>query len=155
MSSDPFSSSSCPTYGKDNSALQSAGYIDSTGYLVAAHDAATAHLGSPWRMPTSDEIEALVNNCTSTWITTNGERGRLVTGKNEYANRSIFLPAAGFGVVSSLDDAGSYGGCWSSTPHSDRSDLAWNLDFFSGNLYRGFDYRRIGRSVRPVRGFAE
>lgn len=37
MSSSPFSSSSCPTYGKDNSALQSAGYIDSTGNLTAAH----------------------------------------------------------------------------------------------------------------------
>ena len=40
MSSSPFAS--CPTDGKDNSALQSAGYIDSTGNLTAAHDAATA-----------------------------------------------------------------------------------------------------------------
>ena len=40
MSSSPFAS--CPTDGKDNSALQSAGYIDSTGNLTAAHDATTA-----------------------------------------------------------------------------------------------------------------
>ena len=43
MSSSPFSSSSCPTYNKSNSQLLSAGYIDSTGNLVAAHDAATVH----------------------------------------------------------------------------------------------------------------
>lgn len=110
MSSSPFLSSSCPTYNNNNSALQSAGYIDSTGNLVAAHDAATAHLGAPWRMPTSDEIQALLENCTTTWITTNGVYGRLVTGKGAYANRSIFLPAAGYGDISNLYDPGSDGG---------------------------------------------
>jgi len=79
-SSFSFISGNVPTYGKDNAALLSAGYIDSTGNLVAAHDAATAHRGSPWRMPTSDEIQALINNCTTTWITTNGVYGGLVTG---------------------------------------------------------------------------
>ena len=60
---------------KDNVELLSAGDIDSTGNLVAAYDAATAHLGAPWRIPTSDEIQALVDNCTTTWITTNGVSG--------------------------------------------------------------------------------
>ena len=152
MSSSPFSSSSCPTYGKDNSALLSEGWLDSTGNLVAAHDAATAHLGAPWRMPTSDEMGALVNNCTTTWITTNGVYGRLVTGKNEYANRSIFLPAAGFGNDSRLVYTGSNGYYWSSTPYSGDLGRARYLDFYSG----GFDWnymgtRYIGRSVRPLR----
>lgn len=39
-----FTSGNCPTYGKSSSVLQSAGYIDSTGNLVAKYDAATAHL---------------------------------------------------------------------------------------------------------------
>ena len=154
MSSSPFSS--CPTYGKDNSALQSAGYIDSTGNLVAAHDAATAHLGAPWRMPTSDEVQALVDNCTTTWITTNGVAGRLVTGKGNYANRSIFLPAAGYGYGSYLYYPGADGRYWSSTPGSDDSDDAWYLYFFSSSFYRNDDGSRFsGLSVRPVRGFAE
>ncbi len=155
MSSSPFLDSSCPTYGKTNSELQSAGYIDSTGNLVAAHDAATAHLGAPWRMPTSDEIQALVDNCTTTWITTNGVSGRLVTGKGNYANRSIFLPAAGYGNDSSLYCPGSYGRYWSSTPFPDDSYNAWSLFFSSSNFYRIFSSRCYGRSVRPVRGFAE
>ena len=95
-------------------ALLSAGYIDSTGNLVATHDAATAHLGSPWRMPTDAEFESLVNNCTTTWTSINGVNGLLVTGKGDYADRSIFLPAAGNGYDSYLYGAGSGGGYCSS-----------------------------------------
>ena len=152
-----FSSSgtAASTYGKDNSALQSAGYIDSTGNLVAAHDAATVHLGAPWRMPTDAEFSALINNCTTKWITTNGVNGRLVTGKGDYANRSIFLPAAGYGYVSFLYDPGSWGYYWSSTPNSDYSDNAWSLYFYSGDFGQYGNNRCLGRSVRPVRGFAQ
>ncbi|MBQ4439929.1 MAG: hypothetical protein II909_02170, partial [Kiritimatiellae bacterium] len=38
-----FLSGNVPTYGKNNATLLSEGYIDSTGNLVAAHDAAQAH----------------------------------------------------------------------------------------------------------------
>jgi hypothetical protein len=142
------------TYCKDNSALLSAGYIDSTGNLVAAHDAATAHLGAPWRMPTSDEIEALVNNCTTTWITTNGVSGQLVTGKGNYADRSIFLPAAGFGGDSDLRYV-EYGGYWSSVPTTYDSGYAQRLDFSSWHFYQYTFNRYLGQSVRAVRGFAQ
>jgi len=151
MSSSPFDWGSCPTNDKSDSQLQSEGYIDSTGNLAAAHDAATAHLGAPWRMPTSDEIQALVDNCTTTWITTNGVYGRLVTGKGTYANRSIFLPAAGYGYDSYLIYPGSLGDFWSSTPTSDGSNYAWYLYFNSGGFGRDDDDRYYGRSVRPVR----
>ena len=118
----------------------------------AAHDAATAHLGAPWRMPTSEEIQALVDNCTTTWITTNGVSGRLVTGKGAYADRSIFLPAPGYGSDSTFGNPNSRGYYWSSTPDSGDSGLAWYLFFnssnFNGNSYCG---RFYGLSVRPVR----
>ena len=153
--SSPFLDSSCPTYGKNNAALLSAGYIDSTGNLVAAYDAATAHLGAPWRMPTDAEFSALIDNCTTTWITTNGVPGRLVTGKDSYANRSIFLPAAGVGRDSRLYSPGSIGIFWSSTPNSAKSDNAWDL-YFASSYFNRDDYGRfLGQSVRPVRGFAE
>ncbi|MCR5413473.1 MAG: DUF1566 domain-containing protein [Kiritimatiellae bacterium] len=155
MSSSPFTDSSCPTYEKDNSALQSAGYIDSTGKLVAAHDAATAHLGSLWRMPTGDELQALVDNCTTTWTTRNGVYGQLVTGKGDYSDRSIFLPAAGIGDDSNLVYPGSDGYYWSSSPHSLSWNYAWYLNFYSSYFYRYHYYRYLGQSVRPVRGFAQ
>ena len=155
MSSSPFSSSSCPTYNKSNSALQSAGWIDSTGNLVPAHDAAHVHWGGNWRMPTDAEFSALINNCTTTWTTRNGVYGRLVTGKGTYADRSIFLPAAGYGYDSALYSPGSDGRYWSSTPRSDNSNYAWFLHFYSSYFNRSSFNCYYGQSVRPVRGFAE
>lgn len=73
-------------------------------------------------------------------------KGNKVTGPN---GKSIFLPAAGNYVGSSLDDAGSFGFCWSSTPFdSENSYILSFSDFypFLGNY--GSRYR--GRSVRPV-----
>ena len=153
MGSSPFSSSSCPTMDKDNSTLQSEGWIDATTNLVAAHDAATAHLGAPWRMPTDAEFSALTNNCTTTWITTNGVSGRLVTGMGAYANNSIFLPAAGCGDNSALGYPDSIGVYWFSAPRSDSSGSAWCLLFNSGSFARKNNKRYFGQSVRPVRGF--
>ena len=155
MTSSPFDWDTCPTMEKDNAALLSAGYIDSTGNLAPAHDVATAHLGSPWRMPTRSEFQDLINKCTTTWTTKNGVYGRLFTGKGAYSDRSIFLPAAGHGYYSRLDYAGLYGVYWSSTPLSDGSGNAWELDIYSGNSYEFSIGRFYGQSVRPVRDFAK
>ena len=168
MSSSPFSSSSCPTYGKNNTVLRSEGYIDSTGNLVAAHDAATAHLGSPWRMPTSSEVDALFSDCTAKWDRTNGVWGVRVTGKGNFANRSIFLPASGSGCEATLGDTGGdyyyqyYCYYWSSTPCSGDYS-AYCIYSHEGGGAGGATYiapstghRRLeGLAVRPVRGPAE
>jgi hypothetical protein len=150
------------TYGRNYLELLWAGYIDSTTNLVAAYDAATAHLGAPWRMPTNDEIQALVDNCTTTWITTNGVCGRLVTGKDAYADRSIFLPAAGYGGKTSINGPGTFLNgpgvfCdyWSSTPVSGGSGNSYGFHGSSDYFYRNNSSRWYGFSVRPVRGFAE
>ena len=149
------SDTSLSTYDKDNSALLSEGYIDATTNLVAAYDAAHVHWGGEWRMPTRDEIDALVSNCTATWITTNGVRGQLVTGKGTYANRSIFLPAAGYGAPSNIQNSGFLCHYWSSTPDLGDSRYAWNLLITSwGSFELNSNYRCSGRPVRPVRGFA-
>ncbi len=151
-----FDDSNTPTYGKDNATLQNQGWITADGVLAPEHDAALVHWGGAWRMPTSDEIQALVDNCTATWITTNGVFGRLVTGKGAYADRSIFLPAAGFGFDSFLLDPGSDGNYCSSTPNSDYPSYAWVLYFYSSDFGRSsYGDRYYGQSVRPVRGFAE
>ena len=52
------------------------------------------------------------------------------------------------------DDPKWYGRYWSSVPSSD-SRYAWNLYFYSGRHYTGYDYggRYYGLPVRPVQGF--
>ena len=150
-----FGIGNCPTYGKSASQLLSAGWIDSTGNLTASHDAARAHLGGSWRMPTSAEFDALKSNCTATWTTQNGVNGYKVTGKaTGYTNKSIFLPAAGGGSGDSITSGSSYGYYWSSTPSSN-SSYAWDLDFNLSD-FRAYDRGRyFGFPVRPVRGLAE
>ncbi len=151
MGRSPFDWDSCPTGGKDNAMLQSEGWIDATGNLVAAHDAATAHLGAPWRMPTDEEYDDLIHNCDWTWTTKNGVNGYEVRGHGDYASNSIFLPAAGYGFYSTLDSPDSRGGCWSSTSGSNNLNGARSLSFGSDYFYLNDYYLFFGLSVRPVR----
>ena len=149
-----YNNSAIYTYDKGMAELQSVGWVASSGVLAPAHDAAHVKWGGSWRMPTDAEFSALINNCTSTWTDRNGVYGRLVTGKGAYANRSIFLPAAGRGYDSTLSSLGSLGICWSSTP-SDGSGYAWYLYFVSGDFGRDYYSRYFGQSVRPVQGVAK
>lgn len=151
-SSFSFDSSRCLTSDKNSSQLQSEGYIDANGNLVAAHDAASVHFGAPWRMPTYAEFAALESNCTSTWTIRNGVYGRLVTGKGAYASKHIFLPITGYVFEEDFYESDSLGNYWSSTPDSGYSAYALILSFKSGYLSsKGFHYRFYGQPVRPVR----
>ncbi len=124
-------------------------YTDDLTTLLPEDDAATANWGEGWRMPTKEEIEELCNNTTVTWTTQNGVNGSLFSASN---GNSLFLPAAGFRYQSSLYYEGSYGFYWSSSLHSDNSDVAWSLNFESSYCIMGDDgYRIFGQSVRPVR----
>ena len=150
MESSPFGESICPTYDKDTSALQSAGYIDATGNLVPEHDAAQAHWGGEWRMPTKQEQIALLDNCDWNETTLNGVNGYEVRGRGDYASNSIFLPASGSGDMSSLNGAVSHGYFLSSVPYSDCS-FAYALCFFFPDFLKSTGSRRyVGQSVRPV-----
>lgn len=79
---------------------------DQNTTLAADDDAATANLGSPWRMPTFDEFMELRDNCTSTWTTQDGVNGCQVDGPN---GNAIFLPAAGYCDASGLRREGDVG----------------------------------------------
>ena len=106
-------------------------------------------------MPTKDEISVFIDNCTTTWTIRNGVYGRLVTGKGVYADKSIFLPAAGYGSNSDLGFAGSDGCYWLSTSDSDYSYYAWSLCFNSDYFGQSNYDRFLGQSVRPVRDCAK
>ena len=127
------------------SELESCGIIDADGNLTAAYDAATANLGSVWRMPTLSEIEELRRKCSWSWTTQNGVKGYKVTGPN---GNSIFLPAAGY-RSSSLNYAGSHCFYWSATSDGYGS-VACYKDFPSGYYDWGYYDCCFGLTVRPV-----
>ena len=124
------------------------GTVDNKKTLELADDAARANWGGAWRMPTDAEMTELREQCTWTWTTLNGVNGYRVTGTN---GNSIFLPAAGYRLGSSLGSAGSYGYYWSSSLRTDYPICAYFVYFGSSNVGRGYNNRRnIGNPVRPV-----
>ncbi len=120
---------------------------DNITTLVAADDAATQQLGSPWRMPTVDEINELLDKCTWTWTTQDGVNGHQVDGPN---GNAIFLPATGYISDLFIINRGDLGYYWSSSlsPSSHDASLFY---FDSVNHAWAYEHRRCGLSVRPVR----
>ena len=112
------------------------------------YDAATANWGSPWRMPSKEQVQELLDNTTSTWTTQNGVNGYRFTGSN---GNSVFLPAAGYGWDSDLGTAGSNGYYWSSSLGEGYPGYARRLGFDLGGARWGNYYRFYGFTVRPVR----
>lgn len=73
-------------------------------------DIAHVMWGEKWRLPTPDEREDLIENCTFQWKRVNGVLGALFTSKVKgFEGNSIFLPAAGGVDVDSLVDYGFMG----------------------------------------------
>ncbi len=126
------------------------GTVDNKTTLDLSDDAAYINWGSSWRMPTKAEQDELRNTSytTWTWTTQNGVNGYKVTSKTN--GNSIFLPAAGYRLDSSLGNAGSNGNYWSSSLGTSYSIYAYVLYFGSSNVGRGNDGRNYGQSVRAV-----
>ena len=123
------------------------GSPDNKTVLDPIDDVARQNWGGEWRTPSMSEWEEMELNCSWTWSTQDGRNGYKVIGKN---GNSIFLPAAGNRLGSSLFNDGSYGYYWSSSlntayPYSAKSV---HLNSGSHSLYNG--RRRSGFSVRPV-----
>ena len=112
------------------------------------YDVAHVKWGGSWVMPSKEQRDELINNCTYEWTTVNGVNGGKFTSKTN--GSSIFLPAAGRRYVSDFDHVGSRGNYWSSTQYPSGAGSAYSLNFSSGNAYSSYGTRDHGRTVRPV-----
>ncbi len=128
-----------------------------TTNLTAEYDAATANLGSEWRMPTKKEGEELAAYCTWTQQTATesgyGVAGYLVTSNVEgYTDKSIFLPGAGFHYGNHINNG--HPSVWTSTyddgDYYDAYYLSTN-DPFAGTapgVY--YMYGNAAMNIRPI-----
>lgn len=135
------------------------GNPDNLTVLEAVDDAATANWGEGWRMPKIEEFEALIDLCTN-----NFESGySFGTSPN-----IIFLPAAGDGANTDLEDKGSWGIYWSSSLNIDNNegvdcgpgngntlefwfdpDPNWSEYIFTPDI--SLEARYLGCSIRPLK----
>lgn len=135
-------------YNFDQESYHATPGADISDNLTLDHDAARANLGSPWRMPSSNEFQELVDSCSSVWTTLNGVVGRLFT--SNVNGNTLFFPAAGLFSGTSLNFHRSRGYYWSSTWRSVES--ARDMRFESSTLEpQDFNNRIFGFSIRAVR----
>lgn len=143
-------------WGDDDDAFDyefnSENYKQTPGYkfegdIDLEHDAARVNMGEPWKMPTSEQIQELFDNCTWTRKTINGVNGYLVTSKINGA--TFFFPCSGDGGGTSWNGRGSRGDYWASALYSAADGRG--LGFSSGGVGpQDYDNRFSGFAVRPV-----
>jgi hypothetical protein len=127
------------------------GVRDDRFVLEPGDDAATVLWGDDWRMPTSSEMDELLENCTWTWTTVNGVDGYKVTSNvTGYTGRSIFLPAAGVCEGNRQMGMGQFGHYLTSTTSDAGYTSAWKLYFDKNGSKRLGANRFSGYPVRPV-----
>lgn len=123
------------------------GTVDNKTVLDHEDDVAHVKWGGSWRMPTSEELDELLNNCNWDWVTLNGVNGYNVTGPN---GNIIFLPAAGNKSGAEFNGLATVGYYWLGSLYEFKCIRACRLNI-DGSSYNGGNYNRyLGRSVRPV-----
>ena len=157
------------TIEKSNCSLDTYAYVnvDNEGHKNITHigfdiagtsyDVAHVRMGTPWHMPTIEQMNELVNNCFQRGTQKNGINGVLVTGQN---GGQVFFPAAGELNVDNLCLVGNCGYYWSSSLDQNTFSIygndrvcAMDINLFYGSYVLGVGttfYRCYGHSVRAV-----
>lgn len=110
-------------------------------------DVASVKLGGNWRMPTDEEMNELLSNCTWTWDSSRS--GYIVSSKVN--NNSIFLPSAGRKYSNKIESG--VGFYWTSSHNNvdnNKQYYAKGLYFTSSSHLPISALRCNGLAVRPV-----
>jgi hypothetical protein len=112
------------------------------------YDAATMKWGSSWQMPSFNQADELIKQCTSEWIQLDGINGFKFTGPN---GKSIFFPAAGLAYQDGYYNYDKSGWYWLGDNTTQVSPYGFVLNFReNGTAQLGRYYRECGLYIRPV-----
>ncbi len=127
------------------------GFEDGKYGLSPEDDAAYVNWGPEWRMPTREQFDELLNECTWTRMLVREDYwGYEVEGPN---GNTIFLPDTGWRIDDMLNDGGSY---WTRTSDPDDAGVgaAYNFGWYflseEAIMETFFGGRLNGQCVRPV-----
>ena len=113
-------------------------------------------MGSPWKMPTQEQCQELIDNTTSTWTRINNVFGAKLTSKTN-TSKYIFLPEAGWWDIITVDgerhDYHRTGICsyWSATQYSSTYSKSQSIYFSSSGGVILDSNKYHGLPIRPVR----
>ena len=129
------------------------GDVDNKMSLDLEDDAARAILGGEWRLPTIEEIQELLDNCTWTWtrhydisFQLDGSGYTVVSKIN---GNSIYLPLAGF-FDHDKNDMTIWVGQYLSSTIGGSTEYVSALGLLSSRAFTSNMPRYAGVSVRPV-----
>ena len=112
------------------------------------HDAALFNWHKPWRLPTKQEFEELLSNCTWKKTTINGVLGYVVTGHN---GNCIFLPLTGsYMLGNKLDVTGYRTGSCEVQSGIIKSTFPFTLNIDGSNIRVDLSPRNVRLPIRPV-----
>jgi|GEM_PF-1010071 len=131
----------------NNAELGYEGYTDDLTTLDSSDDAATVNWESTWRIPTQEEFQELIDNCTWSWTEQNNNSGYSITGPN---GNNIFLPAGGFMTGTTLGRPNENGSYWTNSINSENPLSAMYLDSWSTRFSISSLGRSSGNTIRPV-----
>lgn len=104
-----------------------------------------------WALPTMSHWRELVKNCIWQWTKLNQHNGYMVTSKIN--GNSIFFPASGCKVETTVIEQGAFGYYWSASLNDEthlKGAQAFGLYFNNGTVSVSYWYRHRGCPVRPV-----
>lgn len=118
--------------------------------LDANDDVAKENFGGDWRMPTREEFEELIKECTwqYSYEITSSRDGYTVTSLKN--GNTIFLPAAGYYDGAVLQDYKKNGSYWCGTLSSNKSKEADAFVMTPVDVKMSNVLRHSGFTVRPV-----
>ena len=111
------------------------------------NDVAHVKWGDSWRMPTRDQMQELIDYCSSEWKTLHGASGIMFSSPN---GNSIFLPAAGYRWKENCNYEMVEGNYWTSLLDNNQSNSADVIGLASSYLSFGIGARCSGFSVRAI-----
>jgi len=119
------------------------GEVDGKSRLDLEDDAAHEFLGGDWHIPTPEEFQELVDNCTFENVLLNGHTVMRATGPN---GNCIYFPHAGStNVVNQI-----YYWTTDMSPGANQHAVCYEIHSFFGEGYKSWEDRYVGLTIRAV-----